>query len=137
MQITCSQLEYASSIWHPYKKQHIIWHPYKKQHIIAIENVQRRATKYLPELEDLDYPDRLAKLNLHTLTYRGTRGDMIETYKIVHNVYDSKCSDIFRFRSDMVGVPRTRGHPYKIFPEQCKLLIIKRKYWFLNRVITL
>ncbi len=36
-----SQLEYASSVWYPYKKKHII----------AIENVQRRATKFIPELK--------------------------------------------------------------------------------------
>ena len=33
----------------------------------------------------------------------------------------------------MVGVPRTRGHPYKVFLEQCRLL--KRKYCFPNRVV--
>ena len=31
---------------------------------------------------------------------------MIETYKILHNVYDSGCSDIFRYRTDIVGVPQ-------------------------------
>ncbi len=35
----------------------------------------------------------------------------------------------------MVGVPHTRGHPYKIFPEQCRLL--KQKYCFSNRAVTL
>ena len=47
-----------------------------KKHIIAIENVQRRATKYLLELKALDYLDRLAKLNLPTLTYWRIRGDI-------------------------------------------------------------
>ena len=67
------QLEYASSIWHPYKKNNT--------HIIAIENVQRRATRYLPELKGLDYPDRLAKLNLPTLTYRRTGGTWLRHIK--------------------------------------------------------
>ena len=54
-----SHLEYASCIWSPYKKKHIE----------AIERVQRRATKQLPGMKDLPYPERLKILKLPTLVY--------------------------------------------------------------------
>ena len=64
--------------------------------INLIENVQIRATKYVDEFKDLDYPDRLRKLELPTLMYRRARGDMIEIFKHFH-VYDrSATSESFR-----------------------------------------
>ena len=40
-----------------------------------IENVQRRATKMIPEMKNLTYWQRLRKLNLPTVEYRRQRGD--------------------------------------------------------------
>ena len=57
-------LEYAEAVWNPYKKQDIE----------EIENVQRRATRQLPSLKGLSYPERLQKLNMPTLKYRRSRG---------------------------------------------------------------
>ena len=65
-----------------------VWHPYKIKHKIALENIQRRATKELPSMRDLSYIERLKLLKLPTLAYRRLRGDMIEVYKIIHNIYD-------------------------------------------------
>ena len=63
-----THLDYASSVWSPYKIKHIE----------MIENVQRRCTRQLPYLNDLSHPERLKKLNLPTLAHRRLRGDMIE-----------------------------------------------------------
>ena len=68
-------LEYASCIWSPQIK--------RDQD--AIERVQRRATRLLPELRNLPYTSRLQQLNLPTLKYRRRRADMIETYRIMTN----------------------------------------------------
>ena len=38
--------------------------PIKTKDIEAIENVQRRATKMLPDMKDLTYEERLRKLKL-------------------------------------------------------------------------
>ena len=56
-------LEYANSVWNPYKKKNIT----------ALENVQRRATKLIPGLKDMTYEHRLRKLKLPTLAYRSFR----------------------------------------------------------------
>ena len=55
-----SQLDYAISIWSPYKQK------YKD----AIDNVQRRATKQLPGMKNIPYEERLERLKLPTLAYR-------------------------------------------------------------------
>ena len=47
-----------------------VWNPYKQKHIEAIEDVQKRATRQLPNMSKLSYEERLRKLNLPTLTYR-------------------------------------------------------------------
>ena len=49
---------------------HSVWATYKQKHIEEIEKVQRRATKQIPGMRNLSYPDRLKKLKLHTLSYR-------------------------------------------------------------------
>ena len=46
-----------------------------------------RATKLVDGLGDLEYHERLKRLQLPTLVYRRKRGDMIEMYKHFH-VYD-------------------------------------------------
>jgi len=86
-----------------------IWSPYKKGEIEAIEKVQKRATKLVISLKKLPCKERLLQLNLHTLKYRQLRGDMIEVYKIIHDMYD---------RSVALELPRnvstTRGNKYKL-----------------------
>ena len=51
-----------------------VWSPYLMKHIEAIENVQRRATKLIPCIKDLDYESRLRRLRLPTLAYRRVLG---------------------------------------------------------------
>ncbi len=59
-----------------------IWYPRYVKDIIIIENVQRRASKMIPDIKDKPYTERFKYLNLPTLAYRRLRGDMVETYKI-------------------------------------------------------
>ena len=63
----------------------IIWSPQYKRQSKIIENVQRRATKLIPNLKNLPYQDRLKKLKLPTLKFRRLRGDLINVYKILTN----------------------------------------------------
>ena len=75
-----------------------VWNPHKINQIEAIENVQRRATKIIPGLSDLTYPERLRKLNLPTLAYRRERGDMIQTFKLTTDFegYDKQLPSILQ-----------------------------------------
>ena len=71
----------------------IVWSPFRKAEINLIENVQRRATRFIPEINKLDYQERLEKLDQPTLAYRRFRGLIIETYKILRNLYDANCTN--------------------------------------------
>ena len=54
-----------------------------------LEKVQRRATKLIYDVKHLPYESRLKRLKLPTLKYRRARGDVIETFKILHGYYDN------------------------------------------------
>jgi len=48
-----------------------------------LEKVQRRFTRMIPELKDIEYECRLRKLGLWTLEERRNRADLIEVFKII------------------------------------------------------
>jgi len=68
-----------------------VWSPYKVGLIEMLDKVQKRATKMVSACSKLSYCDRLKYLDILTLKYRryvqstDYRGDMIETYKILHD----------------------------------------------------
>ena len=92
-----------------------VWSPLRKKDIVSIENVLRRASKQIPELKKLEYPERLKKLNLPTMAFRRHRGDMIELYKIMNDHYDAEVSPHPTRREGI-----TRGHSLKIFKERAR-----------------
>ena len=105
-----------------------VWIPHQKQDIETIEQVQKRATKYIQGFKDLPYEQRLRLLGLPTLTYRRVRGDMIETYKILTGVYDAEViPDLPK------GNTKTRGHNKKLFKRRATNLNC-RKYFFTLRI---
>ena len=108
-----------------------VWSPYKRKYINLIEGVQRRATKLVPELRELQYEERLKKLGLTTLEDRRERGDMIETYKIITGKEDIDPSKFFTMAT-VRGDPQLT-HNMKIYKKRFRL--DKRKYSFSQRVI--
>ena len=93
-----------------------IWNPRLKRDITELEKVQRRATRQLPQLKGLSYEDRMRKLQLPTLRYRRLRGDMIETYKLLHDIYDPILPKLL----DPVEKSTTRGHSFRLPKKSAK-----------------
>ena len=92
-------LEYAQAVWSPISQKLVD----------MLENVQKRATKMIDGYSNLDYEERLRRLNLPTLVYRRACGDMIEVYNHFH-VYDQDLiPDIFQRQT--YG---TRKHEYQL-----------------------
>ncbi len=108
-----------------------IWSPSLKRNIREVEAIQRRATKMIPSLKDLPYSERLKKLQLPTLVYRRKRGEMIQTYKYLHAIYDCKADVLFKRNRD----DRTRGHSLKLFKERVNTST--RANFFSSRIIDL
>ena len=53
------------SLVRPYLEYgNIVWFPQLKRQSVAIKKVQRRASKLIPALKDLDYKERLRQLKL-------------------------------------------------------------------------
>ena len=113
-----SHLDYASSVWNPYKQKHID----------ALENVQRRATRQLPTLSKLPYEERLIHLKLPTLAYRRIRGDMIEVYKIMNEIYDKNVTTFLKTRVQSVDRTSPRGHKYQLYIEWVNKNIRKQNF---------
>jgi len=85
-------LLYKSTVRPHVKFANSVWCPFKLCNIEEIEKIQKRATRLIIELKHKPYKERLIHLNLPTLKYRRLRGDMIEVFKIIHNIYNVKVS---------------------------------------------
>ena len=111
-------LEYAS----------VAWNPHTQKDITKIERIQRVATRWVPELRELSYEERLQALNLTTLEARRERGALITLYKCTTKIIDIDKKDFTK--SGNMG---TRGHSKKLEKKKGKKDV--KKYSFPNRYI--
>jgi hypothetical protein len=109
-----------------------VWFPYRKRQFELLEGVQRRTTRQIPGMKNLNYEERLRKLKLPTIKYRRIRGDMIETYKIINEKYDPEASNFIKPRDEHIEREASRGNPKKILVQRPKLNI--RRFSFSIRV---
>ena len=121
-------LLYTSLVRSHLEYGNVIWGPFCRGDIIAVEKVQKRATKMIPGLSNLSYEERLRELNLPSLLHRRRRGDMIQIHKIINDVVDV---DRKLFVNAQESV--TRGHNLKLRKQ--KATILPRIRVFSNRVI--
>jgi ribonuclease P/MRP protein subunit RPP40 len=63
------------------------WSPWLIKDIKCLELVQKRATRRISDIRG-SYEERLSQLGLTTLEERRKRGDAIEIYKYLHNIWD-------------------------------------------------
>ncbi|KAI8493802.1 hypothetical protein Bbelb_281490 [Branchiostoma belcheri] len=106
-----------------------VWSPHQWKQADQIENVQRRASKRVPGLNNLPYEERLKVLRLPTLVYRRIRGDMIMTYKYIHGKLDTEgCLPKMQEKT------RTRGNSLRLSKRSVNNN--KRLFFYSNRVVT-
>ena len=107
----------------------IIWHPRFEMDREEIEKVQRRATRLIPHLAHLPYPQRMEYLGLPSLHYRRQRADLIQVFKIF--------SKIDRLDPNIFFVPQqytsTRGHSKKLQKPRANTNL--RLHSFSNRIV--
>ncbi len=90
--------------------------------------MQRAATRWVPSLRELNYEERLKKLQLPTLTERRERGDMIMMYKCVEGL---KKIDVNEYL--IPSKSSLRGHSKKLYKKRLKKDV--KKYSFPDRAI--
>ena len=106
------------------------WNTGLQKHIDEIEKIQRRFTKNIFTVKNLSYENRLEKLKLPSLEFRRLRGDLIQTFKITRQFYDSKTVDtLFQLNNNQ----KLRGHRLKI----SKIHVNKTQFknFFTNRIV--
>jgi len=103
---------------HP-KLTNLVWCPFKLGDIEEIEEIQKRATKFIIKLKHKPYKERLIHPNLPTLS---TDSD-VEVCKIIHNIniYDTKESPQL--------IVNERGNNYKLLNHNFHYNL--RKHFFL------
>ena len=121
-------LIYKSLIRPHLEHGNIVWGPFYKEDKMAIERVQRRATKLVPRIKHYTYEERLRELHLPSLLHRRRRGDMIFAYKLVTGRLNINKDDFFR-----ISHLTTRGHKQKIYKEHATKL--PRINTFSNRIV--
>ncbi|XP_076038459.1 uncharacterized protein LOC143023741 [Oratosquilla oratoria] len=105
------------------------WSPYLVKDIKLLEQVQRRATKLVPECSELPYEERCKFLGLQTLEDRRKRGDTIEVYKLLHGYEDIPYTKFFS-----LSTTGLRGHSYKlVVPDHWRTSL--KGNWFTIRTL--
>ena len=70
----------------------------------------------------MTYKERLKELNLPTLRFRRIRGDMIETYKIIHGIYDKEIVQNLKLQTEIRKCGNLRGrHNLCLFQKRARL----------------
>ena len=70
-------------------------------------------------IKDKNYEDRLRALDLPALAYRRERADMIETYKLINELYDLEVAPKLDLVKKMEQ-KKLRGHDFQLFKVRAK-----------------
>ena len=88
-----------------------------------LESIQRRWTRYISDLFEVGYRERLLRLNLFSFRGRLLRADLIYIWKIFNNKCAVQPNDIFVLRPNIAN---TRGHNMRIFMPHSRLDVRQR-----------
>ena len=111
-------LEFSSSVWN---SGYVM-------DLCLLESVQRRWTKQIDGLSDLDYFDRLKSLSLFSVWGRLFRADLVLVWKILHGHIPSLSHLL-----PLANNHRTRGHPLKLLVNRTNTEV--RRRFFTNRIV--
>jgi hypothetical protein len=92
-----------------------------------LNRVQHAVTRWPTGFKHKPYRERLNILQLPELEVRYDRADMIQIYRLTHNIWPGDTSDFIDMQTD----PRLRGHQYKLKKE--KFRTSSRQYFLTNR----
>jgi len=104
------------------------WSPDLVTDINKLEAVQRRFTKRLKGMENMDYPSRLKALAIDSLQKRRVLADLIFTYEVLFGLNDMNSSEFFTLNNNY-------KETYKLHFSYFR--VDTRKYFFSKRIETM
>lgn len=114
------KIEYASQVWNP---------QYTGDTNL-LEKVQRRYTKRIPGMNDLNYSARLERLGLISLELRRIHLDLTFLYKLLNGMLEMNYQQFFQLKNSI-----TRGHQLTLYKPKAKKQI--RTHFFSIRIINI
>ena len=117
-------------VWGSFTKTHYINSLLLLLSLKLLKKFRNELQNRLKKIRHLIYSERLKRLNLPTLRYRRHRGDMIEVYKILHNIYDKEVTTGIL---NLLSNKSTRGHSLKLTTQRSRLEL--RRNSFAVRVV--
>ena len=104
-----------------------VWSPYLVKDKLAIESIQRRASRIVLGQKrcEMSYEDRCELLGLSTLERRREYSSLVECYKTVFELNGLECRDYFEFCNN-----NTRSNnPFKIRMKSAKVTAFKHSFF--------
>ena len=101
-----------------------VWFTGYRGDIRLLESVQRRWTKRVSNMSNLDYGSRLRALDQFSVHGRLLRADMIQCWKMFHEKCSIPHADLFT----LAPQSGTRGHRYKLSHEHAQTDIRQRSF---------
>ena len=109
-------IEYCSSVWNT---------GYLGD-IRLLESLQRRWTREIAGCSHLRYEDRLARLDLFSVSGRLLRADLIKIWKVFHCRIDVGLPSLLARSTNHV----TRGHRFKLVVRRANTDVLRRSWSF-------
>jgi hypothetical protein len=106
-----------------------VWYPFLKRQSVALEKVQRRATRMMVRSKSMTYGERLRFLKLYSLKGRRIRGDLIQAFKLFHNLVDIYCAILIK---EVAAGRTTRNSDKKIQVGHTRLF--RTRFSFRHRI---
>ena len=100
------------------------------KYIKQIEKIKRDFTRLICGTKNMEYAQRLKQLKLPSLRFRRFRGDLLEVYKLTHNLYDPVTTK--NLLSSAI-FPFTRSHEYKL--HKIRTNTVQYQQFFTNRIV--
>ena len=106
-----------------------VWSQQSLGQMVELEDVVRRFSRFIPQLRNMTYSDRLACLEWHELSFELNAIDLIFVHRVLHGNYEIRHQNSLIIAQNF----RTRGHPLKLTKLPFRTTL--RRNFVFNRIL--